>query len=118
MIMLIATTRAFLILGLASAATTPATFSRDFTSETTRLRKDLLKDYDPRVPPLSNRSASGVEYSGAGSDIAVQIRFFKVESVRASHGDMRLKIWLRMYWYDERLSWNASDYGGLAYANF
>ena len=102
-------------LAAGGATTSPATFSTAFTNETTRLRRDLLgtSGYDKMVPPLSDRATEGVEYSSAGTDIAIQTRFFKVETVRASHGDMRLKIWLRTYWTDLRLSWNPDDYGGL-----
>ena len=42
-----------------------------------------------------------------------QIRFFKVESVAAAAGAMRLKIWFRLQWTDSRLSWNESEFGGI-----
>ena len=72
-----------------------ATFSTAFTAESTRLRANLMAGYDKHVPPTSDRSAAGVTYSAAGTDIAIQVRFFKVETVRASHGDMKLKICMR-----------------------
>ena len=73
-----------------------------------------MQSYDKHVPPSSDRAAGGVTYSAAGADIAMQVRFFKVESVRASHGDMRLKVWLRMYWHDTRLAWDPAAYGGIS----
>ena len=82
-------------LAVAAAAYPPATYSKNFTDASTRLRAALMQGYDKHVPPLSDRAAGGVTYSAAGADIAMQVRFFKVESVRASHGDMRLKVWLR-----------------------
>ena len=51
--------------------------------------------------------------SEAGTDVNVQIRFFKVESVLPVEGAMRLKVWYRLSWIDDRLSWNASKYGGI-----
>ena len=95
-----------------------ATYSSNFTMHSTHLRSHLLSGYDRHVPPTSDRSLLGVEYSSAGTDVEVQIRFFKVESVRASHGDMKLKIWMRTYHSDLRLSWNPEDYGGLEYVDF
>ena len=32
-------------------------------------------------------------------------RFFKVREVSASNGHMKLKVWFRTKWVDERLSW-------------
>ena len=73
--------------------------------------------FDKLVPPNSDRSRTSTEelgtYSNTGTDVKVSIRFFKVEEVKVSEGLMRLKVWWRMKWRDDRLAWNASHYGGL-----
>lgn len=85
-----------------------------------RLRSDLLgaPGFDKNVPPESNRCASGVCYSNAGTDVDLQIRFFKVQAVEAASGSMRLKVWVRMAWTDTRLAWNETAYGGISTAYF
>ena len=61
-----------------------ATYSKSFSHHATALREHLLSSYDKSVPPPSNRTN---EYSAAGVDVAMQLRFFKVESVMAASGD-------------------------------
>ena len=77
---------------------------RSYTAWASKLRDDLIGDdsgYDQVVPPRSDaRSAGGDgwftdEFSAAGTVVGLQIRFFKVESVKASEGAMRLKVWVR-----------------------
>ena len=41
----------------------------------------------------------------------MSIRFFKVQAVDASAGHMRLKVWVRMRWMDDRLSWEPAAFG-------
>ena len=55
----------------------------------------------------------GTEYSASGTDVKMQIRFFKVMSVTASEGLMRLKVWMRLVWTDARLSWDPAEYGNV-----
>ena len=43
------------------------TYQHEASAHTTRLRADLLANYDKHAPPTSNRSASGVEYSKVGT---------------------------------------------------
>ena len=78
---------------------TGATYARSFSHHATVLRKHLLGDYDKSVPPPSNRTSN---YSKAGVDVAMQLRFFKVESVMAADGRMTLKVWMRLSWTDRR----------------
>ena len=66
-----------------------ASYARSFSHHATVLRKHLLGDYDMSVPPHSNRTST---YSKAGVDVAMQLRFFKVESVMAADGRMTLKV--------------------------
>ena len=100
--------RSFLLATLlahaAEASVTPTgVYGAEFTSHATRLRASLLDGYDMAVPPTSVRA--GV--SKAGTDVGLELNFFKVESVSAAHGHMRLKVWVRMTWSDLRLSWGS-----------
>ena len=107
-----------LFLGFELVARARAAFAADYqefaTSHLTRLRHDLLtgaaslrnETYDPKVAP-TGRSA---DYSAAGTDVSMQVRFFKVQAVKASEGSMRLKVWMRMLWKDTRLTWNPDDW--------
>ena len=51
--------------------------------------------------------------SRAGADIGLQIRFFKVREVDLVAGSMSLKIWYRLSWTDERLSWDPEEHNGI-----
>ena len=96
--------------------TLPLSLSKAYTHHATQLRAHLLADYDKGVPPSSDRD--GYSNSYAGADISMAIRFFKVESVHAAEGRMTLKVWLRMSWYDERLSWDPAEWGGVDQLQF
>jgi hypothetical protein len=50
--------------------------------------------------------------------VALQLRFFKVESVLAADGRMTLKVWMRTSWTDERLRWNPDEWGGVTQLHF
>lgn len=90
-------------------------FSRAYASHATALRAQLLDGYDLVVPPASSRTAN---YSAAGTDVELEVAFFKIESVSAAEGRMRLKIWLRLYWKDERLAWDPALHGNLTTISF
>ena len=68
-------------------------YAKSFSHHATALREHLLSGYDKAVPPLSDRTGN---YSKAGVDVAMQLRFFKVESVMAADGRMTLKVWMRL----------------------
>ena len=91
-------------------------YTANYTDFATQLRADLLTGYDKIVPPKSHRVGAGIYKSG--TDVEVEVRFFKVEAIRAAEGTMRLKIWLRLLWTDERLSWDPGDYAGLTHTHF
>ena len=38
--------------------------------------------------------------------------------MQSTTGQMDAKVWWRMWWTDERLSWNESDYGGITKVQF
>ena len=108
-----------LLYSLASSAFAP-NFRSDASIWSSKLRRDVLArdELDIDVPPTSDRAASATaelgHYSDAGTDVALTIRFFKVENVRPAEASMRLKVWVRMSWIDLRLAWNESAYGGLS----
>jgi len=64
------------------------------------------------VPPMSWRTNTTAAKSAAGTDVSMQIRFYKIESIEANRGHMNLKVWLRYSWHDDRLSWDPADFGG------
>ena len=109
-----------LAFALATASEVPGTYHENATDYATALRAHLLNGYDKHVPPKSNRSAYGTSggFTNTGTDVRMQIKFFKVQTVDAHEGSMKIKVWLRMYWEDRRLSWDPSDYGGLEYTQF
>ena len=48
----------------------------------------------------------------------MQINFFKAQGLDDSTGQMRLKVWVRMGWIDQRLSWNPAEYGNISQVHF
>ena len=67
------------------------------------------------IPPRSERLS---QYSQAGTDVDVQLRFIKVESVKHAEGRLRVKVWMRTYWVDERLSWDPTLHGNVTQIQF
>ena len=82
-----------------------------------RLRKHILArdQVDRLVPPTSVRSNG---YSTSGTDVALQLRVFKLIDVSPATGLMQLKVWVRMSWSDTRLAWNISEYGDITQTTF
>ena len=101
-----------------------AEFAPDFRADSplyqAQIRAALFDrtGFDRILPPTSNRSALGDDYSASGTTVEMQIRVFKVQSVNAAEGWMRLKIWMRQTWVDTRLSWDPSDFGGVTTTYF
>ena len=48
----------------------------------------------------------------SGTEVMLEIRIYSVQHVDTKSGSMELKVWMNMMWRDDRLRWNASDYGG------
>ena len=70
-----------------------------------QIRHDLLDHLAPRVPP----STDGVH----GIVVKIQLRIFKVVKVDIAQGQLVLKVWRRITWFDDRLTWDPSEYGEL-----
>lgn len=90
---------------------------KEYTQYATLLHKELLetRTYNALVPPTSNRITTDSE---AGTDVQVQLRIFKVDSLDQSAGHLTMKCWLRLWWYDLRLVWDPEDFGGITEVQF
>lgn len=87
--------------------------SKAYAAHATQLHAVLFgesSNYDKTIPPSSSRDNP---FFKAGTDVTVQIRFFKVNEVSAADGRMALKVWLRNTWNDDRLSWEPSAHGNI-----
>ena len=95
-----------------------------YTGFAERLNSDLLAGkqgvpYNKHIPPTSNRTNTLLSGgSQAGTDVNLQLRVYKIDSVDAATAHMKLKVWLRLSWVDERLSWNPEDYGNVTSTYF
>lgn len=92
-----------------------AALEQSYTEYATLLRAHLMNGLDAAVPPKSVRT---VDYSQAGTEVRMSIRFFKVQGVSASEGQMRLKVWVRMTWSDLRLAWDPAAFGNVTETTF
>jgi len=101
-------------------------YAKDYSTHVTAIRAHVLLEgrYDKTVVPISARPTNAErvlppklvgeeEGSKAGTDVQMQLRFFKVDSVDPATGSMQVKVWLRMKWYDTRLAWNPADFGNV-----
>ena len=66
------------------------------------------------VPPGGHRNDTSED--SPGTTVEVGFFFFKIESVRPTSGEMGLKVWYRLAWQDDRLSWDPSAFGGTSKA--
>ena len=79
------------------------------------IRQNIIvnRSHDHTVPPASTRSVNYSAFSETGTDVQIQIRLFKVHTVNIAQSTMKLKVWVRMKWMDERLTWTPEDFGGV-----
>ena len=99
--------------GVVDDMSLPSDFRYSYTDHATRLHSDLLDGYNMVVPPKSKRRPAQDYGTQAGTDVSVEMRVFKVESLNPAEGAMRLKVWLQMSWHDDRLTWDGAEYGNL-----
>ena len=103
--------RVVLLLGLVGAALGFATdYDKSYSANATLIKSAILSGYDKSLPPTSDRM---IEYSAAGTDVEVEIVFYKLNKVDVPSGHLEIKCWLRMNWVDERLKWVPADYAGV-----
>jgi len=107
-------------LALGPLGSLPPNRQRNYSAYAAQLHNDLLATYVRSQPPISDRDPAmfDVYKSQAGTDVSVQVRFFKLEAVEAAFGRMRIKVWWRMKWQDQRLKWDPADYGGISEVRF
>ena len=107
------------VCALAALARLPPDYRRSLSAHVTKLREDKIGDgsgYDRSAPPTSLRLEPNV--SQAGTDVRVQLRFFKLTEVALDRGSLTAKVWWRMKFQDTRLAWNESAYGGITQAEY
>ena len=104
-----------MVVWVLASATNPNGGS-DYTLHASQLHDDLLSSYNKAVPPTSTRIAG--YGSQAGTDVALQLRFFKLENVNAAQGQLSVKVWWRMQWSDTRLAWDPATYGNITQVKF
>ncbi|XP_035666635.1 neuronal acetylcholine receptor subunit alpha-10-like [Branchiostoma floridae] len=74
------------------------------------LRKKLLENYDRRVRPVLDQSTT------VRLDVDVALR--QVVDLNELQEVFTTLMWLRLYWTDELLQWNTSQYDGLTTTTF
>ena len=99
----------------ASSASLPPDFTRSYSGFSASLRGSLLENYDKMSPPTSVRR---VNYSAAGTDVTLNIRFYKIDKVSLTDGMISFKVWWRMQWVDDRLSWDPASHGNISNVRF
>ncbi|XP_066292647.1 neuronal acetylcholine receptor subunit alpha-10-like [Branchiostoma lanceolatum] len=73
--------------------------------EAIALKSSLLSNYDKGLRPVKSAStAVNVDF-----DISLK----QIIELAEKEQTFRINIWLRLYWDDEYLTWNASDHGGV-----
>ena len=87
---------------LVALARLPPDYRRSLSAHMTNLRENKIGDgsgYDRSAPPTSLRLEPNV--SQAGTDVRVQLRFFKLTEVALDRGSLTAKVWWRkaFTWY-------------------
>ena len=84
---------------ICTSGTTPTAYS--YTNHASTLHTSLLIGYVKTAPPVSERRVS---YSKIGTDVKMQIRFYKMQTIDATLGQLECRVWMRLWWTDARLS--------------
>ncbi|XP_078691684.1 neuronal acetylcholine receptor subunit alpha-10-like [Branchiostoma floridae x Branchiostoma belcheri] len=80
----------------------PGSISQD---EAIALKSSLLSNYDKSLRPVKSAStAVNVDF-----DISLK----QIIELAEKEQTFRINMWLRLYWVDEYLMWNASEHGGV-----
>ncbi|XP_035700180.1 neuronal acetylcholine receptor subunit alpha-10-like [Branchiostoma floridae] len=86
----------------ASAITSPESLGQDAAAT---LKASLLANYDNSLRP--------VKFASTPVNVAVDISLRQIIELAEKAQAFRINIWLRLYWEDEYLTWNASKHGGV-----
>lgn len=68
-----------------------------------KLKKDLLKDYDPSIRPSQHYNVTIVEAS-------ITITHVEINEIKST---LSIYGWMKFNWNDPKLTWNPADYGNL-----
>ncbi|XP_035696235.1 neuronal acetylcholine receptor subunit alpha-7-like [Branchiostoma floridae] len=71
------------------------------------LKSSLLSNYDKSLRPVKSESTP------VNVDFDISLR--QIIDLAEKEQTFRLNVWLRLYWDDEYLTWNASEHGGVEY---
>ncbi|XP_028397906.1 neuronal acetylcholine receptor subunit alpha-7-like [Dendronephthya gigantea] len=71
----------------------------------TDLVKQLMSNYSREVRPWNGNSPT---------EITLDVALIKLVSVEEKTETLTTNIWIRLYWKDERLSWNKTKFDGLS----
>ncbi|KAM5171332.1 acetylcholine receptor subunit epsilon isoform 2-T2 [Mantella aurantiaca] len=74
-------------------------------SEETQLLNDLFENYDKNARPV--RSIKDI------IEVRLKLTLTNLISLNEKEETMTTNVWLQLEWDDYRLTWNASDYGGI-----
>ncbi|KAG5881485.1 hypothetical protein JTB14_029152 [Gonioctena quinquepunctata] len=77
------------------------------STHTDKLRQDLLLNYDKFARPSQHFNTTMVQ-------LGMVIRHVEVNELKSS---LTVHCWLHLVWNDEKLKWNATDYGNLTILN-
>ncbi|XP_075062503.1 acetylcholine receptor subunit epsilon-like isoform X2 [Mixophyes fleayi] len=75
------------------------------TTEENRLINDLFTDYDKQSRPA--KSINDV------IEVRLKLTLTNLISLKEKEETMTTNVWLQLEWDDYRMSWNASEYGGI-----
>ncbi|XP_035669363.1 neuronal acetylcholine receptor subunit alpha-10-like [Branchiostoma floridae] len=73
----------------------------------------LEADLITRLMTGYNREARPVEDASTAVQVDLDMALAQVIDVNDREQLITINVWLRHFWYDEHLKWNASDYGGI-----
>ncbi|XP_061164478.1 neuronal acetylcholine receptor subunit alpha-7-like [Saccostrea echinata] len=79
--------------------------ARNRTAFSLKLVNDLLKNYDPRVLPVTTPKEN--------VSIAVNIALRQLMKLDEKNQVITLNIWMRLWWNDPFLSWDIKEYGNI-----
>jgi len=89
----------------------------DVSEVQTELRNELLSDYErSAIPPtntVTTTNGSQGEYVFEPLRVEVGLNFYRIIDVNVVTSSVDLLVWLRIAWYDKRLVWDPTEYGGL-----
>ena len=100
-------------LTLAALGTYGPNFGPEYSSYAAGIQNELAAKPIGQIPKGDRSSGPYGHLTATGTDVTVQVRFYKVFSVSEATGIMSLKVWLRLNWKDQRLAWNESLHGNV-----